>query len=215
MGCERCFFGEGFCRERAPREEGDSEGVATVDERVVSRFEDVVSVLNGGDFCDGAGLVELFARYVGEADVADESLVLQFFECADAFFQGDGGVGSVKLVEVNLRDTEPAQAFFATAFEGGGASVGQDAIGRSFFDAALGGDEGAGWGVCEGVTHEEFVPAGTVGVCGVDESCAEGSGFLEQLNALLPVGVGSEVTGLVAEAHGAEAHPIQGGDAVE
>ncbi len=143
VGSERCFFREGFCCERTPRKEGDTEGVAMVDERIVSGFKDVVPVLNGSDFCDGSGLFELFNRDIGQADVADESFVLKLFQCADAFLKRDVGVGSVKLVEVDLRDAEPAQAFFAPAFEGGGTSVGQDAIGRGFFDAALGGDERA------------------------------------------------------------------------
>ena len=140
---------------------------------------------------------------------------MKLFQCANALFDWDGGVGSVKLVEVDLRDAEPAQTFFATPFECGGTSVGEDAIGRGFFDAALGGDEGARGGVGEGVADEEFVPAGAVSVGGVNEASTEGSGFLEELDALVPKGVGAEVSGLVTESHGAEAHAVDGGGAVE
>ena len=77
------------------------------------------------------------------------------------------------MVEVDLGDAKPTEAFLAAALEGGGASVGEDAVRSGFFDAAFGCDEGAGGCVGEGIADEEFVPTRAVGEGGVNESCAE------------------------------------------
>ncbi len=121
----------------------------------------------------------------------------------------------MQLVEVDDIDLEPAQAFFATPFEGSGATVCEDAVRSGLFHASFGCEERARGALGEGVTDEDFVPAWTVGVSGVDEACAEFGRFSEEGYPVLPCGIGAEVSGLIAEPHGTVADPGNGGDSFE
>src|SRR5258708_15392662 len=97
---------------RIERDESDRVALAEGENVFVLATGEIILVLYGRDVDDGARPLDLFDAYHRQSDVTDFPLIAQPGEHAHRFLDGNLGIDSVELVEVDLLDAEVAEAAF-------------------------------------------------------------------------------------------------------
>ena len=202
-------LGELAGRDREPWDEGDIVLGAVVDDVFVGAVGEVVFVLDGDDVDDLARPVDLMRLHFAEADVADLALLLKLFDDSEGLFDGDFGVDSVELPEVDALELQEAKAHLDLLVEVLGTADGEPLVGALAGEAAFGGDDDVVDIGGEGLTNEPFGDVGAVGVGGVDEVDAELDGAAEDFAGVFGV-IGLAPDASADDAHGAEAEAMDG-----
>ena len=203
--------------ETAQREEGDvgySGGGELLDECVVVALDDVVVVLHANDGGEGAGLLDLCCDDVADADMADESLLLEFGEGGDLLLNGTVAWAVALAEEAHVDDVEGIEAEVAEIVVHGRDEFGR---GRCRVPGALRaapaanlGDEGeAGRIGVERFANDLVGDVGAVVVAGVNVIDAGGYGFADDADGFRAV-FGRTEDAWTGELHGAIAHAVDG-----
>jgi hypothetical protein len=146
----------------ADREHGGGMAVAEVE-----------AVLHGDHVDDSPRGRELLDADVGDADVADLALALQFLQRPDRLLVRDLGIGGVQLVEVDAVDPQAFQRSLAGLAQVLGAPVAGPLARTGPGQAALGRDHQAVGVGMKRLGDQLLADIGPVGVGGVDQVDAE------------------------------------------
>ena len=163
--------------------------------------------MESGDRSDGVGAADGFDAGFGEAEVFYLALLNEVFYGAGDVFDGDGGVDTVLVKEVDGFNIEAFERGFGDAFDAIGVA-GEAGLFAVFIEgeAELGGDDDPVLDGGEGFADEGFVEEGAVDFSGVEEGNAEIDGGVDEFDHFGFVGGGA-----VAKTH-AHAAEAEGGD---
>src|SRR5260370_25273004 len=93
--------------ERRPRKESNIVLLAIINDEVRLPVGETVAILHRHNGHDLAGPLNVFARYVRERDMTNLPLLAQLGQCFYRSLEGDGVIGSMKLMNI---DTVQAQS---------------------------------------------------------------------------------------------------------
>lgn len=151
---------------------GENSGFGLAREEIVGELER----FNAGDL---GGLLEQFERKVGDAEVLELALTVEFGERVESFVHGSARVGPVDLKERDGVDLETAKAVVHGLGDCGGAEVAMDAMLIIPEKAAFGGDDGVGAVRAESVSEKLLGVAEAVDVGHVKEIDATIESFVD------------------------------------
>src|SRR5262249_48540591 len=197
-----------------PRQEGKS-AFLTLSKHILRRaVGEIVTVLHRDDRRDALRPAQFIDADVGEADVPDLALALQFGERAHRLVKRHLRIGRMQLIDIDTLQLQPSQACLA-----GGAQMLRSAVvfpgltPRSP-EPAFGRDEQAFRIRVERFGNEPLVDLRTVGVGGIDEGDAELDSTHQHALSTRTIKRFTPYT-RAAQAHGAEPEAIHGRVATE
>lgn len=199
--------------EREVRDVGNALGGEGIEELVVLAVGDVVEILDANDIGDLAGFRELRGGDVAEADVADESLLLEFGESGERGFDGafgrSHGRADPEVCDINPIEAEVSKIVVGAIDEflwrGGGDPGG---IGKAPEAEFCHDHEAGGVGV-ERLPDDLVGDVGAVEIAGIDVIHAGGDGFAQDGKGGVAVAGRPEDMG-PGELHGTVAHAVDG-----
>ena len=127
--------------QRKPGDESDVFALAVVENGLGGTIEDAVTILDGDDRNDLAGVFDFLHGNFGQADVFYFSLLLQILQSAELILRWEFGIDAMELEEINALEAQAFQAALAGFAQMLGVAVHDPLIGAGAVEAGFGGED--------------------------------------------------------------------------